>query len=118
VGRKFKGFSEDAHAVLLRHGWPGNLRELRNSIERAVILAHGEKIEACDLPKPTPAEDAGTGTTGGGDLVVGAEISLEALERAHIERVLEWAPNLQDAAEILGIDKATLYRKRKRFEIE
>jgi NtrC-family two-component system response regulator AlgB len=118
VGRKFKGFSEDAHAVLLRHGWPGNLRELRNSIERAVILARGDKIEACDLPKPTRAEEVVNGSNGGGDLVVGAEISLETLERAHIERVLEWAPNLQDAAEILGIDKATLYRKRKRFEIE
>lgn len=114
LGRRIDGFSEGANAALRRHSWPGNLRELRNSIERAAILCRGRKIEAEDMPGPSYGEVV-QGHNGSGVLGIGGEHSLEEIELAHMARVLDWAPSLHDAAAVLGIDKATLYRKRKRF---
>jgi len=119
MGRKIDGFDEGGRQALLRHGWPGNLRELRNAIERATILARGNRIEAGDLPHPAPVTSSGGHANGKSNgLSIGGEYSLDQIEEAHLRHVLEWAPSLQDAASILGIDKATLYRKRKRFGIE
>jgi NtrC-family two-component system response regulator AlgB len=101
----------------MRHPWPGNLRELRNAIERAAILSRGPRIEAEDLPRPVPASPAGSPSDPLG-LGIGGEHSLDQIEQAHLTKVLDWAPSLHDAASILGIDKATLYRKRKRFGID
>ena len=117
MGRKFEGFSESGRNALTRHPWPGNLRELRNAIERAAILSRGPRIEADDLPRPVPLSPAANG----GDplaLGIGGEHSIDQIEQAHLTKVLDWAPSLHDAANILGIDKATLYRKRKRFGID
>jgi NtrC-family two-component system response regulator AlgB len=117
VGRQFDGFEPGAWDAIIQHGWPGNLRELRNAIERAVILAPGRAIGAADLPTPAKAFSlANNGAPVG--LQVGSQVKLEDLETAHIRAVLEWAPSLQEAAEILGIDKATLYRKRKRLDLD
>ncbi len=118
MGRRIDGFSESGRRALVRHSWPGNLRELRNAIERATILARGSEIEAEDLPQPAPPATTGGGKDSAGGPGIGGEHSLEEIEQAHLAKVLEWAPSLQDAAAILGIDKATLYRKRKRFGIE
>ncbi len=118
MGRKVEGLSESGRSALMRHSWPGNLRELRNAIERATILARGAKIEAEDLPRPAPLAAAPGGKDVPGGLGIGGEHSLDEIEQAHLTKVLDWAPSLQDAAAILGIDKATLYRKRKRFGIE
>ena len=116
LGRKIEGFSEHGRRALMRHSWPGNLRELRNAIERATILARGSKIEAEDLPRPAASSmrDAAADLDNPG---IGGEHSLEEIEQAHMVKVLGWAPSLHDAAVVLGIDKATLYRKRKRFGI-
>lgn len=116
MGRKIDGFSETGRQALLRHAWPGNLRELRNAIERAAILARGSKIEAEDLPIPVAAETPAAG--GAAVPVIGGEYSIDHIEQTHLREVLRWAPTLQDAAAILGIDKATLYRKRKRFGMD
>ncbi len=119
VGRSFEGFDAAGWDAITRHGWPGNLRELRNAIERAAILAKGPAIRAEDLPSP-----AEVGATAVGDrdsapvMRVGSRVSVDDLESAHIRGVLGWAPSLQEAAEILGIDKATLYRKRKRLDLD
>ena len=118
MGRKIDGFSENGRSALMRHGWPGNLRELRNAIERAAILARGSKIEAEDLPRPTPVSTGMSNRDPASGLCIGGEHTIDEIEQAHLLRVLEWAPSLQDAAAILGIDKATLYRKRKRYGIE
>lgn len=117
VGRKIDGFSDGGRATLMRHGWPGNLRELRNAIERATILSKGDRIEAGDLPDPSarPAQGVAAMEVGPG---IGGEYSLEQIEQAHLTKVLGWAPSLHGAASVLGIDKATLYRKRKRYSIE
>ena len=118
IGRKLRGFSPEAMKVITMHGWPGNLRELRNAIERATILARGEYIEPVDLPRPEASDTIAAGKlSANGGPSVGGEFSLEELEESHMRRILEWAPTLQEAAAILGIDKATLYRKRKRYGI-
>jgi NtrC-family two-component system response regulator AlgB len=117
LGRAIEGFSDAGRAALMRHAWPGNLRELRNAIERATILAQGPMIEAEDLPDPSPRPVSGQDPNAPGP-GIGGEFSLEEIELAHMTKVLGWAPSLQDAATVLGIDKATLYRKRRRFSIE
>jgi NtrC-family two-component system response regulator AlgB len=116
-GRRLDGFSEEAAACIRAHPWPGNLRELRNAIERAVILSRESQV----LPKDLPAELQPLSGKGGGEISsgpAGAMISLEKLEEAHIRRILEQTKSLAEAAEVLGIDQATLYRKRKKIGLE
>ena len=116
LGRRIDGFSEKGRTALMRHPWPGNLRELRNAIERAAILSKGSQVDSEDLPTPTPMHIAANGQEPG-EPGIGGEHSLEEVEQAHLTKVLGWAPSLHDAAAVLGIDKATLYRKRKRYGI-
>jgi NtrC-family two-component system response regulator AlgB len=117
-GRKLEGFSPEAIALIRAYAWPGNLRELRNAIERAAILTKGNKI----LPEDFPADLRGraSGASAPGEILpqVGSLISLEKLEEAHLRKILERMPSLSEAAEILGIDQATLYRKRKKIGLE
>jgi NtrC-family two-component system response regulator AlgB len=113
--RSISGYSEDAMAALRQYPWPGNLREMRNTIERAVILARGEKISAVDLPAEMRLENIAAVNP---EAAVGAPLSLARLEELHVRKVLERIPNLGEAAGILGIDQATLYRKRKKFGLE
>ncbi len=119
-GRKLEGFSEEASVKLGAHAWPGNLRELRNAVERAVIMARGEKIAPADLPSDVHSPTPSAGATASNSLPVhtGAMISLEKLEEAHIRQVLAHTKSLIEAAEVLGIDQATLYRKRKKIGLE
>jgi NtrC-family two-component system response regulator AlgB len=101
--------SEGAERRLLEYRWPGNVRELRNAIERALVL------------RPNPAADEI-----GEELLpqrffeasspAGAEaLDLETAEKARILEALNRYPKLDDAAEALGIDPSTLWRKRKRL---
>ncbi len=114
-GRNVKGFSQEAVDSLLRYSWPGNLRELCNCIERAAILCHGETVVAEDLPGEVRTLSPG----GDGEPHVPPQnetlLSLEQLEELHIRRVLTAANSLAHAAHVLGIDQATLYRKRKKL---
>lgn len=107
--------SDAADRAVRSHAWPGNLRELRNAIERAVILSPGPRIEVEDLGIPPAEEAASAGLPAGAELAVGADVSIEALEREHIARVIARAPTLEVAARTLGIDATTLQRKRKRY---
>jgi len=114
--RDLKGFSDEALTRVMTHRWPGNLRELRNAIERAVILTRGTSIEERDLPAPRgggPEPESGESMAS----IPGATVTLEALEMEHVRRVVARSENLIQAAEILGIDQATLYRKRKKLGI-
>jgi NtrC-family two-component system response regulator AlgB len=116
-GRKLGGFSDETAACLRNHSWPGNLRELCNAVERAVILARGDKVVPTDLPGELRSSAATDGSTSA-PVEVGLAISLEKLEELHIRRVLERTPSLTEAAQLLGIDQATLYRKRKKIGLE
>jgi len=105
-------------AAIRAYSWPGNLRELRNAIERAVIMAKGNKINLEDLPAELRGQTA-PGTKGNSaSLEVGSLVSMEELAAAHLRIVLERTSNLAEAAEVLGIDQATLYRKRKKIGLE
>ena len=117
-GRKIEGLSPEAIGCIRAYSWPGNLRELRNAIERAVILTKGQKLSPEDFPADLRGQSTTAGATGENLPQVGAMISLEKLEEAHLRKVLEHTPSLTEAAEILGIDQATLYRKRKRIGLE
>ena len=101
-------FSQAVSDALAGYPWPGNLRELRNVIERAVILAPGDTIELADLPEEFSAARSQASA-------VGARVTLEQLEAEHIRRILASSRNLDEAARILGIDPATLYRKRSKL---
>jgi two-component system, NtrC family, response regulator AlgB len=118
-GRTVSGFTPAAEEMLRRYDWPGNLRELHNTIERAVILANSEKLDASDLPSDI-RERAGAGQhpRRGGELRIGSMVSLEQIEEQHIRRIIETCANLNDAADILGIDGTTLYRKRIKFGLK
>jgi NtrC-family two-component system response regulator AlgB len=109
-GKRLKGLSLEQ--ALRRYAWPGNLRELRNVVARAVILAGSDEIDLLDLPEkvsqPAPHPEAG-------GVHVGAKVTLEQLENEHIARIIKQAATMEEAAQILGIDPATLYRRRKKL---
>src|SRR5271170_7415491 len=117
-GRKLEGLSPEAIACIRAYHWPGNLRELRNAVERAVIMAGHEKISPGDFPAELRGRGPGTLVDGENAAQIGSLISLEKLGEAHLRKVLERTPSLTEAAEILGIDQATLYRKRKKIGLE
>ncbi|MFA6961078.1 MAG: sigma-54 dependent transcriptional regulator [Opitutaceae bacterium] len=108
LGKKIGGFTPEVDTAFAGYGWPGNLRELRNVIERAVILAGGDVIEMTDLP------DNFLGSPDG-RITVGGRVTIDELESEHIRRVLALTKTLDDAAHVLGIDPATLYRKRQKL---
>lgn len=114
TGRRLTGFTREAAGALARHPWPGNLRELRNAVERAAIFAEGPEVGLADLPERLFAQTRPAGSPSG-PLETGGPFTLEQLEIEHIRRVLSTAPNLDAASRTLGIDPSTLYRKRKQF---
>jgi two-component system, NtrC family, response regulator AlgB len=109
-GKRFTGFSREAEAVLQRYPWPGNLRELRNVIERAVILADAGEINRLDLPEKL---SQGSPLTPAPAVQIGARVSLKEIETEHIARVMEQAATMTEAARILGITRDTLHRKKR-----
>jgi NtrC-family two-component system response regulator AlgB len=107
-GRATPTLSKASEELLLRYPWPGNLRELRNAIERALILWPAQVIEPAAFPERIVG-----GVEKGPRL--GGDYTVEEVEREHIERVVQRSANLEDAARILGIDSSTLWRKRKKY---
>ncbi len=117
TSRKLRGFTPEAMDQMVRYRWPGNVRELKNVVERAIVLAAGEFVGQEDLmlsKLPT------TGDTG--DLTVSNQefkpISLAEMERRHILATLKatnW--NKSQSAQLLGIERSTLDRKIRRYEL-
>ena len=108
--RPIQGFSDDGLELLRRHPWPGNVRQLRNALERAVALGHGELITADDL---APA-------LGNSDEFQTEQpiLPLAEIERQHIVRALSFTGwQRKRAAQLLGIDRTTLNRKIKQYEL-
>jgi NtrC-family two-component system response regulator AlgB len=106
AGKNVTGFSEEARALLQRYTWPGNIRELRNAIERAIILCAGDVLEPRDFPATLTESTSAAPFLGG-------EYSTEEIEAEHIRQVLARKTSIQDAAEVLKLDRSTLLRKRK-----
>jgi NtrC-family two-component system response regulator AlgB len=107
--RSYLGFKEEALRALAAHTWPGNVRELSNTIERAAILCQTDWIGLECLPANLLPR--------GIEIKIGDPASLEKIEEVHIRRVLANSRSLQEAAGILGIDQATLWRRRKKYGI-
>ncbi|HXJ35989.1 MAG TPA: sigma-54 dependent transcriptional regulator [Candidatus Eisenbacteria bacterium] len=99
-----------AREALLASRWPGNVRELVNVLERALVLCRGDAVQVEDLPdhvtRPGPPPPTG-GTS-----------SLEDMERRHVQTVLAESATLEEAAARLGINVTTLWRKRKRWNLD
>ncbi len=99
--------SEEAMETVAAYDWPGNVRELQNAIERAVVVGKPPIINRSDLPARVSSEEGQRGVD-----------SLAEVERHHITAVLEaqgW--NISKSAEILGIDRGTLYNKIKKYDL-
>jgi NtrC-family two-component system response regulator AlgB len=109
MNRALPQLSPEAETLLLGYSWPGNIRELKNEMERAVVLS------SADVLGPECFSDR----VRGGAIAVptlGGDFSLEQIEQEHLLRVLARAPTREAAARILGIDPSTLWRRLKRFE--
>jgi DNA-binding NtrC family response regulator len=108
TGKAISGFTPTAERALLAHAWPGNIRELENVIERAVIFGRSSTIDASDLPFQHPGASAAPV----------APASLSEQERASIARVLEGcAGNISKAAAALGLSRAALYRRMAKYAL-
>ena len=103
MNRRFTSFARGALERLSSYHWPGNVRELENVIERAVVVGREPAIRVQDLAIGKPSEHP-------------EDLTLEAVERRHVERVLEeFGWNQTQAAKALGIDRVTLYHKIRRY---
>ena len=108
--RSVPALSPTAQEMLRNYGWPGNLRELSNEIERAIVIWPGSLLEPGSFSsrlrvgsniEPTPT--------------LGEDFTLAEIEHEHTQRVLARCRTLEDAARILGIESSTLWRKRKKM---
>jgi transcriptional regulator with PAS, ATPase and Fis domain len=113
---KVEGIQAEALAGLKSHDWPGNIRELEHTIERAVLLGKGTMIGLEDLPPHFAAH-------GKCETVVAQalaqQLTLRDMEREYIGRVLESTHgNKTEAARILGVDRTTLYRKLEEYKFK
>ena len=112
-GKSISGFAQAACDALLSYAWPGNIRELRNAVERGVILAAGPVVTLANLPSNVGDANLWVGNNKG----KGEPFTLAQLEAEYIRRILASTASLGEAAEKLGINPSTLYRKRKRYGI-
>jgi len=115
MGKGVTGISSEAAKKLLDYDWPGNVRQLENSMERAVTLTRFEQITVEDLPERISRYEGSRITLG--DIDSEHMLTLDELEKRYIERVLKAAQgNKTQAAKLLGVDRRTLYRKLERYE--
>lgn len=109
--KKIKGYSPQAMDLMMKYEWPGNIRELMNVVERAVVLSRGEYLDIDDFSIQVRGESLPTTDAGG-------SVSLEEVERNTILKTLERAGgNKSEAARLLGITRKTLRDKLKKYGI-
>ena len=107
LDRNIRRISDDALDILINHAWPGNIRELENTIESAVVLAENDILCREDLP---------FGVRASGNIAK-KDLTLESIERSHIQHVLNMlGGNKKKAAAVLGLDASTLWRKLKKYQ--
>ena len=110
AGKAIREIAPGALGILKAYHWPGNIREIKNVLEHAIIMADGDVIQEADLPtflRAAPRRN--------GNAVDFGELSLADLERHHIERLLEKKSDLGTVAKILGIGRTTLWRKMREY---
>jgi NtrC-family two-component system response regulator AlgB len=110
-GKRVGPITPEAMERLQTYPWPGNVRELINAMERCVILSGAGPLAAASLPAGIANYKAPNGSA--------ARLSsLADMEKAHIREVMLQTGSLEEAARVLGIDPATLWRKRKRYQLD
>jgi DNA-binding NtrC family response regulator len=108
TGKRLEGLTQKALDIIKAYPWPGNARELRNAIERVVVIARGRMVGAEELDFLRSRDQS----------CPSAQLTLKAAEIRHILAVLETSSwNISQAAKRLGIDRVTLSRKMKRHQI-
>lgn len=120
--KEVRGFSRAARQALMTYSWPGNIRQLRNTIERMLILDLDGVLDVDDLPEDIAelaggtADEADFEHAGGADALIGKPLS--EVERYYIQRALELTDGRRDeAAQLLGIGERTLYRKLNEYKL-
>ncbi len=108
------GFSRDAAYLLKSHKWPGNCRELRNIVERAVLACDADYVGLDHLPVDLKNSVAATPETPFGGYRIGDLVPLDVIEEAHIQKVLASAKTIRRAAAVLGLNASALCRRLKR----
>ena len=119
TGRKLQGFTARALEEMVQYRWPGNVREVKNVVERAVVLARGEYIDLEDLALTRLTTDGDTGNIASVVAEQQVQRSLSDVERDHIQAMLDstgW--NKSQTAGILGIERSTLDRKIRRYSLD
>jgi two-component system response regulator HydG len=112
--KKIKGFTPQAMEKLLKYSWPGNIRELMNAVERAVVLSHREYIDADEIVLIMATPSVGNKSNQNNSLV---NLPLEELEKRDILDALEASGrNKSEAARRLGITRKTLRKKLDKYE--
>lgn len=112
-GKQIEGIDHKANLALYNYSWPGNIRELRNSIESAVVMCKGNIISPEDLPPSVLSGEEGS------YIKIDLGVSLEEAERVIIESTLNYCSgNKSKTAEVLGIGRKTLHRKINEYAIE
>ncbi len=113
--RSVIGIEPDALAALMSHRWPGNIRELEHTIERAVLLGTESRVALRNLPPQIIARQDNTPPL---NQAVAKGYTLRDLEQEYITKVLESTHgNKTEAAKILGVDRTTLYRKLEEYKV-
>jgi two-component system response regulator HydG len=122
-GKQVEGFSKTARQALMAYDWPGNIRQLRNTVERMLVVDLDGLLDIDDLPDDIlPPRAEGAGGTGvfdvsGQDGLLGKPLT--DVEKYYIQRALELTEgNREEAAKMLGIGERTLYRKIKEYELK
>ncbi|HOX52108.1 MAG TPA: helix-turn-helix domain-containing protein, partial [Fibrobacteria bacterium] len=122
-GRNVSGFDRETEEAIVTYPWPGNIRELENAIEHAVILAESDKIRIQDLPESVLHAPRALLQLPPGQEVhppIQSQLrSLSEVEKAHILRVLDAVNgNQTEAAHVLGIGRSTLWRKLREYGLD
>ena len=113
-GREIDGISPHARKALFSYSWPGNIRELKNCMESAVVMAKGKTIEFDDLPSHIRGESEKEKA-----ISLELPITMEEAEKALIMETISFASgNKTKAAELLGIGRKTLHRKLSEWKVE
>ncbi len=122
-GHQVEGFSRAARQAMLAYDWPGNIRELRNTVERMMVLDLDGVLDVDGLPEDIAAlvedmpEESHSEIASGADSLIGK--SLSEVEKYYIQRALEITDGKrEEAASMLGIGERTLYRKIKEYELK
>lgn len=125
LGKNVEGFSPGVMDIFIRYSWPGNFRELKNIIKRAVLLSNSSVVEAYTLPEELVNEAAGATLPAMDDLPGDGEtpelnlkVAAHRSERELIVNTLEKVKfNKSKAAKLLNVDRKTLYNKMKQYGI-